>query len=59
MQLSQECIEKTARQLLYRSPAKARILAALNEGTVRTAVSGLDKATGQFKLVSVTTTDFL
>lgn len=59
MQLSQEWIEKTARQLPDSSPSKSRILAALNEGKVRTAVSGLDKATGQFKVVSVTTTDFL
>lgn len=59
MQLSQEWIEKTARQLPDSSPSKSRILAALNEGKVRTAVSGLDKATGQFKVVNVTTTDFL
>lgn len=59
MQLSKEWIEKTALQLPESSLARAKILAALDEGKVRTAVSGLDKSSGVFKVVSVTTEDFL
>lgn len=43
MQLSKEWIQKTAEQLPNSSPAKQRILDALDTDKIKTAVSGLDK----------------